>query len=54
MSVDTRASWPVQCTDTVFAHDTTGFGDAMFDMYVHVINVIENVKTVDTRQTIFQ
>ena len=26
MSADTRASWPVQCTHTVFAHDTTRFG----------------------------
>ena len=43
MSVDTRASWPVQCTHTVFAHDTTWFGHAIFDRYVYVINVIENI-----------
>ena len=29
MSVDSRASWPVQCTHTVFAHDTTRFGHAI-------------------------
>ena len=51
MSADTRASWPVQCTHTVFAHDTTRFWHAIFDRYVYVINVIENIQTVDTRQT---
>ena len=54
MSVDTRASWPVQCTHTVFAHDATRFGHAIFDRYVYVITVIENIQTVDTRQTMFQ
>ena len=54
MSVDTRASWPVQCTHTVFAHDTTRFGHAIFDRYVYVITVIENIQTVDTWQTMFQ
>ena len=54
MSVDTKASWPVQYTLTVFAHDTTRFGHAIFDRYVYVINVIENIQTVDTRQTMFQ
>ena len=54
MSADTRASWPVQCTHTVFAHDTTRFGHAIFDRYVYVINLIENIQTVDTRQTMFQ
>ena len=54
MSADTRASWPVQCTHTVFAHDTTRFGHAIFDRYVYVITVIENIQTVDTRQTMFQ
>ena len=48
MSTDTTASWPVRCTHTVFAHDTTRFGHAIFDMYVYVINVIENIQTVDT------
>ena len=43
MSVDTKASWPVQCTHTVFAHDTTRFGHAIFDRYVYVITVIENM-----------
>ena len=42
MSADTRAPWPVQCTRTMFAHDTTRFGHAIFDRYVYVINVIEN------------
>ena len=37
MSADTRAPWPVQCTRTVFAHDTTRFGHAIFDRYVYVI-----------------
>ena len=54
MNADTRASWPVQCTHTVFAHDTTRFGHAIFDRYVYVINVIENIQTVDTKQTMFQ
>ena len=54
MSTDTRASWPVRCTHTVFAHDTTRFGHAIFDRYVYVINVIENIQTVDTWQTMFQ
>ena len=54
MDADTRASWPVQCTHTVFAHDTTRFGHAIFDRYVYVINVIENIQTFDTRQTMFQ
>ena len=54
MSADSRASWPVQCTHTVLAHDTTRFGHAIFDRYVYVINVIENIQTVDTRQTMFQ
>ena len=54
MSADTRASWPVQCMHTVFAHDTTHFGHAIFDRYVYVNNVIENIQTVDTRQTMFQ
>ena len=49
MSTDTRAS----CTHTVFAHDTTRFGH-IFDRYVYVINVIENIQTVDTWQTMFQ
>ena len=47
-------SWPVQCTQTVFAHDTTRFGHAIFDRYVYVINVIENIQTVYTRQFMFQ
>ena len=54
MCAETRASWPVQCTHTVFAHDTTRFGHAIFDRYVYVINVIENIQTVDTRQNMFQ
>ena len=54
MSADTRASWPVQCMHTVFAHDTIRFGHAIFDRYVYVINVIENIKPVDIRQTMFQ
>ena len=54
MSVDTRASWPVQCTHTVFAHDTTRVGHAMTGVYTYVITVIENIQTVDTRQTMFQ
>ena len=54
MTADTRASWPVQCTHTVFAHDTTRFGHAIFDRYAYVNNVIENIQTVDTRQTMFQ
>ena len=54
MSDDTRASWPVQCTRTVFAHDTTRFGNAIFDRYVYVINVIQNIQTFDTRQTMSQ
>ena len=54
MSADSRASWPVQCTHTVFAHDTTRFGHAIYDRYVYVINVIENMQTVDTRQAMFQ
>ena len=53
-SADTRASWPVQCMHTVFAHDTTCFGHAIFDRYVYVNNVIENIYIVDTRQTMFQ
>ena len=54
LSADSRASWPVQCTHTVLAPDTTRFGHAIFDRYVNVINVIENIQTVDTRQTMFQ
>ena len=54
MSADTGASWPVQCTHTVFAHNTTRFGHAIFDRYVCVINVIENIQTVDTKATMFQ
>ena len=54
MSADTRASWPVQNTHTVFAHDTTRFGHAILDRCVYVINVIENIQTVDTRQTMSQ
>ena len=54
MSADTKASWPVQCTHTVFAHDTTRFGHAIFNRYVHVINVIESIQIVDTRQAMFQ
>ena len=45
---------PVQCTHTVFAHNTTRFGHAIFDRCVYVITVIENIQTVDTRQTMFQ
>ena len=44
MSADTRASWPVQCTHSVFAHDTTRFGHAIFNRYVYVINVIESIQ----------
>ena len=54
MSADTRALWPVQCTHAVFAHDAMRFEHAIFDRYVYVINVIENIQTVDTRQTMFQ
>ena len=54
MSADTGASWSVQCRHTVFAHDATQFGHAIFDSYVYVINVIENIETVDTRHTMFQ
>ena len=54
MSTVTTASWPVRCTHKVFAHDTTRFGHAIFDRYVYVINVIENIQTVDTWQTMFQ
>ena len=54
MSTDTRASWSAHSTHTVFAHDTTRFGHAIFDRYVYVINVIEDIQTVDTRQTMFQ
>ena len=53
MSADTRASSPVQCKHTVFAHGTTRFGHAKFDRYVYVINVIENTQTVDTMQDHF-
>ena len=53
MSADTRASWPVQCTHSV-AHETKRFGHAIVDRYVYVINVIENIQAVDTRQTMFQ
>ena len=52
MCADMRASWPVQCTHGV-VHDTTRFGHAMFDRYVYVINVIEYIQTVNTRQNIF-
>ena len=31
-------------------HDTTRFGHAMFDWYVYVVNVIEYIQTVNTRQ----
>ena len=54
MSADTRGSWPVQCTHTEFGHNTTRFGHAIFDRYVYVIDVIENMQTVDTRLTMFQ
>ena len=54
MSADTRAPWQVQCTHTVFAHDTTRVGHTIFSRYVYVINVIESIQTVDTRQTMFQ
>ena len=54
ISADTRASWPVQCMHTVFPHDTTRFWHAIFDRYVYVINVIENIETVYTGQTRFQ
>ena len=35
MSADTRASWPVQGTLTVLAHDTTRFGHAIFDFLLY-------------------
>ena len=35
------------------AHDTTGFGHAIFDRYFYVINGIENIQTVHTRHTMF-
>ena len=35
-------------------HDRARFEHAMFDRYVYVINVLENIQTVDTRQTMFQ
>ena len=35
-------------------HDRARCEHAMFDRYVYVINVIENIQTVDTRQTMFQ
>ena len=54
MSADTRASWSVQCMHTAFAHDTTRFRHAIFNRNVYVINVIESIQTVDTRQTMFQ
>ena len=50
---DTRPSWPVQCTHSI-VHDTTRFGHAIFDKHVYVINIIENIQTVDTGQTMFQ
>ena len=34
-------------------HDTTLFGHAMFDRYVYVINGIEYIQTVNTRQNMF-
>ena len=34
-------------------HDTTRFGHAIFDRYVYVINVIEYIQTVNTRQVCF-
>ena len=30
-------------------HDTTRFGHALFDRYVHVVNVIEYIQIVNTR-----
>ena len=36
------------------AHDKTCFGHAIFDRYVYMINLIENIQTVDTRQTMLQ
>ena len=35
-------------------HDRARFEHAMFDRCVYMINVIENIQTVDTRQTMFQ
>ena len=35
-------------------HDRARFEHAMLDRYVYAINVLENVQTVDTRQTMFQ
>ena len=35
-------------------HDRARFEHAMIDRYVYVINVIENIQTVDTRQTMSQ
>ena len=31
-------------------HDTTRFGHAVFDRYVHVVNVIEYIQIVNTRK----
>ena len=50
MSADTRASWPVQCTHTVFAHDTTQFGHAIFDKYVgcrlYIFNDVNHIHII--------
>ena len=53
MSADTRASWPVKCTHSVYSQYNTVW-TCYFDRYVYVINVIENIQTVDTRQTMFR
>ena len=34
------------------ARDTTQFGHAIFDRYVYVINVVENIQTVYTRHVL--
>ena len=34
-------------------YDTTWFGYAVFDRYVYVVNVIEYIQTVNTRQNVF-
>ena len=54
MSAYTKASWPGPVHTHSVAKDTTWFVHAIFDRYVYVINIIENIQTVDTRQIMIQ
>ena len=54
LCVDTKSVTASSLHAHSVVHDRARFEHVMFDRYVYVINVLENIQIVDTRKTMFQ